>query len=335
MRVAIWCFIICFINSLFAQPGAGKDSLYIELNNKNDSFVPQTTDKRKAFEKYMDLVRPKSAQGGACFGNYLFVGHDRNASMDVYDLANRTFCGSMRMQTPEPKSRCHANTINFGNQYYQKGDEFPLLYVSSGYAISKTDNRSNFFVYRITKKAVRKDSIVFNSELVQTITIIEPGGWTECIVDNEHDAMWFRYDRLSKRCFLKYPVPDVHQKYVELNPVENPALDTIFTRDFSIMKHGQGVLCLESNFYIPIGVPGWREEPYLAIYNLEKKDYTHIVNLYDVGMCNRFNLRDNTWEPEFFFFYNGDYFLGYRSAVFKLDMELVKKENYFYNINYR
>ena len=335
MRVVFCCFLICLCKSLFSLPNASNDTLSVEFSNVIDSLAPQTTDKEKAFEKYMDLVNPKSVQGGACFGNYLFVGHDRNAFMDVYDLVNRTFCCSMRMQTPEPKSRCHANTINFGNHYYKKGDEFPLIYVSSGYTISKTDNRSNVFVYRITKKAVRKDSIVFNSELVQTITILEPGGWTECIIDNDHDALWFRYDRLSKRCFLKYQVPDVHQKYVELNPVETSALDTIFTRDFSIMKHGQGVLCHDGNFYIPIGVPGWREEPYLAILNLEKKDYTHIVNLYDVELCNRFNLRDNIWEPEFFFFYNGDYFLGYRTAVFKLNIELVKKENYFFNINYR
>lgn len=335
MRVAISCLLICFCKSLFSQPSASNDTLSVEFSNIIDSIALQTTDKEKAFEKYMDLVKSKSVQGGACFGDYLFVGHDRNASIDVYDLANRTFCCSMQMRTPEPKSRCHANTINFGNQYYKKEDDFPLLYVSSGYTISETDNRSDVFVYRITKKMVQGDSIVFNSDLVQTITVIDPGGWTECIADNEHDALWFRYDKHVKRCFLKYSFPKFSQKNVVLNPLIDPASDTIVVRDFIILKHCQGALCHDGNIYIPFGVPSWREEPYLTIINLEKKDYTHIVNLYDLDMCNHYNLRDNTWEPEFIFFYDGDYFIGYRNAVYRLNLELIKKENYFYNINYR
>lgn len=336
MRGVIVCFLCCLCNSLFAQSIALGDSSVIDFQDAAiDTIRSQSLFEERVFEKYMDIVKARSVQGGACFGDYLFVGHDRNNSMDVYDLSSRTYVCSMRMQTPEPKSKCHANTINFGNRFYKIGDEFPLLYVSSGYSISKTDDRSNVFVYRITKNSVREDSIVFKSELVQTITVIGAGGWSECITDNEHDALWVRYDRLAKRCFLKYSVPDARHKVVEFYPFEVPAIDTIIIRDFSILKHCQGALCQAGNLYIPSGVPSWGKEPYLTIINLRKKDYTHIVNLYDIDMCNRSNLRDNTWEPEFFFYYNGDFFMGYRSAVYKLDMELVKKENYFYNINFR
>lgn len=293
----------------------------------------ESTVKEKAYEKYMDLVKPKaSVQGGACFGDYLFVGHDRNSFMDVYDMTSRAYICSMTMQTPEPKNRCHANTVNFGNLYYKNGDEFPLLYVSSGYTISKTDDRSNVYVYRISKKLIRKDSIIFRSELVQTISIIGVN-WSECITDNEHDVLWINYEGKNKSYFLKYPVPPVYQKNILINPRETVAIDTIITKNYKILKHNQGIMCYDGYIYTPFGVPSWREEPYLSIIDLDKKDYVYIVNLYDLEMFNRSNLRDNTWEPEFFFVYNGDYFIGYRSAVYKLNMDLVKASNYFYNIN--
>ena len=289
----------------------------------------------KAYVKFMDLVKPKvSVQGGACFADYLFVGHDRNSFIDVYDMTSRAYICSMTMQTPEPKNRCHANTINFGNLYYKDGDEFPLLYVSSGYTISKIDDRSNAYVYRINKKVLKEDSIVFRSELVQTISIIG-GNWSECITDNEHNALWINFEGNDKSCFLKYPVPPVNQKKILINPREMAALDTIITKNYKILKHNQGILCYDGYIYTPFGVPAWREEPYLSIIDLEKKDYAYIVNLYDLEMFNRLNLRDNTWEPEFIFTYNGDYFMGYRSAVYKLNMDIVKESNFFYNINCR
>lgn len=337
MRAVMFFLFICYCFSLFSQLNSSGDSISVQFQDCiNDSIGFQIVVREKAFEKYMDLTKSKgNVQGGTCFGNYLFVGYHRNTSMDVYDLSKRAYICSMPMQTPEPKSRCHANTINFGSRFYKQGDEFPLLYVSSGYSISKNDDRSNVYVYRLTKKIYQGDSIAFKSELVQTISVYGSGGWSECVTDNEHDALWFRYDKYVKRCFLKYNVPDVHLKYVDLNPLESPALDTIVTKDFRIIKHAQGMLCHEGNLYIPIGVPSWGEEPYLTIVNLDKKDYTHIVNLYDLEMFNRFNLRDNTWEPEFFFVFDGDYYMGYRRSVYYLNMELVKKENYFYNINYR
>jgi hypothetical protein len=190
-------------------------------------------------------------------------------------------------------------------------------------------------VYRLTKNVIKEDSIVFNSDLVQTISIVGCYGWSECILDNEHDAIWIRYDRHKHRTFLKYSVPDICKKEIYIDPQKTTALDTIVVRDFNVIKHNQGFLCHEGNIYFPIGVPAWGEEPYLGIINLQKKDYEYIVNLYDLEMYNPLNLRDFDWEPEFFFVYKDDYFMGYRNAVYQLNMDLVKKSNYFYNINYR
>lgn len=333
MRVNLFCLFVLFFFPLPSQSQVSYDSISVMLQDSiNDSISFQTNVREKAFEKYMDLTKSRgNVQGGASFGNYLFVGYHGNRAMDIYDLSNRTFICSMPMQTPEPRSKCHANTINFGSRYYKQGDEFPLLYVSSGYSISNSEDRSNVFVYRLSKTMNHDDSFVFKSELVQTISVLGSGGWTECVTDIDHDALWFRY----KRCILKYQVPDVRLKDFDLNLRETPAMDTVIFRDFKILMHCQGMLCHEGNIYLPSGVPSWGEEPYLSIVNLEKKDYTHIINLVDLEMINRSALWDNTWEPEFFFVFDGDYFIGYRRSVYKLNMELVKKENYFYNINYR
>lgn len=337
MRVNLFCLFVLFFFPLPSQSQVLRDSILVMLQDSiNNSISFPSIIKEKAFEKYMDLTKSRgNVQGGACFGNYLFVGYHRNRFVDIYDLSNRTFICSMPMQTPEPRSKCHANTINFGSHFYKQGDEFPLLYVSSGYSISNNEDRSNVYVYRLSKATNQDGSFVFKSELVQTISVLGSGGWTECVTDNEHDALWFRYDKYVKRCFLKYHVPDVRLKNSDINPLEVPALDTLFFMNFRNLKHSQGMFCHEGNIYIPSGVPSWGEEPYLSIVNLEKKDYTHIINLVDLEMINRSSLRDNTWEPEFFFVFDGNYFMGYRRAVYKLNMELVKKENYFYNVNYR
>jgi len=336
-RLYLFLFQICFCSYSVAQIGLAEDSLNCLLQDTiRDTIESPSTLKEIAFEKYMDLQIPKaSVQGGACWDDYLFVGHDRNSYMDIYDLTTKEFVCSMTLLTPDPVSRCHANTINFGGHYYKVGDEFPLLYVSSGYSISNEVDQCNTYVYRITKSVLQKDSIAFQSDLVQTISVIDCGGWSESILDNEHNVMWIRYDRFNDRCYLKYPIPDIEQKNIILNPQLNPAVDTIMTKDFNVLGHNQGYLCHNGYFYFPAGVPAWGEEPYLGIINLDKKDYEYIVNLYDLEMYNPLNLRDNTWEPEFFFTYKGDFFMGYRSSVYKLNMDLVKKSNFFYNINCR
>lgn len=336
-RYFLLLFLINYCYSSFSQNVISQDSM---INNLQDTIIDslesQVKIREKAFEKYMELVKPKaSVQGGACWGDYLFVGHDQNSYMDVYDLTEKEYVCKMSMNTPEPKFKCHSNTINFGDQFYKKGDEFPLLYVSSGYSISREVDLANVYVYRLTKMVIKEDSIVFNSDLVQTISIEGCYGWSECILDNEHDAIWIRYDRHKHRTFLKYSLPDIKKKEVFIDPQQTVALDTIVVRDFNVIKHNQGFLCHEGNIYFPIGVPAWGEEPYLGIINLDKKDYEYIVNLYDLEMYNPLNLRDNIWEPEFFFVYKDDYFIGYRSAIYKLNMDLVKQSNFFYNINYR
>ena len=119
MRVILFCLFVLFGFSLPSQSQGSRDSTSVMIQDSIIDIISFHTDvKEKAFEKYMDLTKSKgNVQGGACYGDYLFVGHDRNTIMDVYDLSTRLFVCAMKMNTPEPKSRCHANTINFGNRY--------------------------------------------------------------------------------------------------------------------------------------------------------------------------------------------------------------------------
>lgn len=98
-----------------------------------------------------------SVQGGACYGKYYFQFTDTMDSCAIYDMEQKSLVQEITMTGV---SHVHCNNANFGPDFYNASDEFPLLYISNEYI----DNH-NVLVYRITKT----DS-VYGLEQVQTIT---------------------------------------------------------------------------------------------------------------------------------------------------------------------
>lgn len=279
------------------------------------------------FELFMEFPGRGSSQGGACYDKYLFVGIGGNSLLDVYDLEHKKRVDVVKMPGAHPT--CHANTINFGSRYYQEGDDFPLLYVSSGNRRNPKEDLSNTYVYRLKKTVIQKDSLKFTAELVQTIGLSGFHGWSEFMTDIEHDAVWVRGSNDKTLTFYKYPVPDSHQKYVVLTPTDDSILDTIQVPCIKSIIHNQGYFCKDGYIYCASGMP--RETPYWVAINMELHDYEYVVNLYEVPGFDKHTHRGNRWEPEYLFFYNGDYFMGFRHSVYKIDLEPLKASNYFYH----
>ena len=66
-----------------------------------------------------------SFQGAAIYKNMLFAALNNNGEMVVYDMFAKTSAGSVPI--PEMADH-HNNNIDFGYEFYNDNDEFPLLY---------------------------------------------------------------------------------------------------------------------------------------------------------------------------------------------------------------
>jgi len=279
-----------------------------------------------AFIKYMEFTGRGSSQGAACYGDYLFVGVGGNHTIDVYDLGEKEKICSISI--PGAHSRCHANTLNFGTQFYHQEDEFPLLYICSGYRLDEENDISNIFVYRLEKIKSNSGTISFRASLVQTINLKGFRNWTESILDNASKAIWIRYTIDNKITFLKYPEPDAYKSLVTLSPTDPTILDTIQVENIRALRHIQGMMCRDGYITYTTGMPN--EVHYWAAISLNTKEYQYLVNLYEVDGFDKHTHQGLQWEPEYVFSYKGGYFVGFRQFIYKVDLEKLKRANYFF-----
>ena len=127
--------------------------------------------------KVTRIAKVASGQDIAIFGEYLFdfIDRDERGNCAVYDMKT---VKSANGKEPEPISRFHLhkrdlisthnNAVFFGKEYYEEGDEFPLLYsnVYNNYQNCEKRYEGVCCVYRI--KRVENE---FFSQLVQIIEI--------------------------------------------------------------------------------------------------------------------------------------------------------------------
>lgn len=124
--------------------------------------------------KFTKIAKIKGGQDGAVYGGYLFR-FDTAGNCFVYETktlleANgasvehiSTFtCDKVEILMP------HSNAVTFGNEYYEEGDEFPLLYsnIYNTYARSENKMKGTCAVYRLTR-----DGKEFKTTLVQIIEV--------------------------------------------------------------------------------------------------------------------------------------------------------------------
>ena len=127
-------------------------------------------------------ITPQTYQGGACYGNFLFMFANNNTTCWVYDLEAGTLLQTIDIPEGERGfvASCHCNTVNFGTEKYDAGDPFPLIYVSTGYA---SGGYTGALVYRIVATTV-DDTTTYSLTLVQTLKI--PGeSWSDFVVGED------------------------------------------------------------------------------------------------------------------------------------------------------
>lgn len=273
-----------------------------------------------SYEKYMDL-KPVvySAQGSACYGDYLVQGYNYNSCVTIYNIKEKSCLGTIDIPAPAPSSKTHSNTLNFGGQRYDSNDYFPLLYVSSGY---QTKGVSHIYVYRLLKEE-RKGTDIFSISLVQTI-FLHFNTWTEGIVDMASNNLWIKYAPNNSNGYACYKMPNVFDGDVDIYYED-------YIKDFRLDRtpvgsRNQGHLFVDGKILFVTGVPSSGEEIAFISIDTEKKERDLIIDLAEVGLVNPNNPKDNTFEPEGVIIYNDQLMICYRKAIYAFNIERKKKE---------
>ena len=116
----------------------------------------------KIFYETHSREQKYNIQGASIVGGKLFQLHDGNKPMVVYDVKSGSFICEIQV---EPTKTWHNNTASFSDIYYEKGDAYPLLYVSQ-----ENIKEHKAVVYRIKEE---KEGVM-SAEIVQTIIFPEP-----------------------------------------------------------------------------------------------------------------------------------------------------------------
>lgn len=283
-----------------------KDSTYIPkdttTNNGQGTTIKDTV--YCSYEKYMNISTSYGiGQGGACYDKFFFQGYSNNAAIGVFDLEKKICLGKIDISDPTPNSRIHVNTMNFGIQKYDMDDFFPLLYVSSGYTVTKDKEESSFiYVYRIIWN---KSNDTFNASLVQTITIKGFKSWTEGILDNDHDILWIK----NGSTFYSYEIPRIDYSDIELSSNDYISCVPVAPQGFN--SSNQGHLYYKDKILLVSGISPNTQKLVFMVINLKTQTRDLIIDLAEIGLRS---------EPENLFFYKDQLMIGYRNAIYKFNV---------------
>lgn len=260
------------------------------------------------FEEYMLLTKGSGwAQGSASYGDYFFQGNNNNLMIDVYNLKTKSYICRIPIDKQQTNSLYHANTLNFGNQFYSSDDAFPVLYVSSGYTQNKS-TESFVFVYRI----IQTEDDKFQLELIQTITL-DFGTWTEAILDNDHNAIWIK----DSTGYRKFIMPSIFGGDCKISSWDF-ALAEIKHEKRPFSSHDQGHLFYDDRIWFATGVPSLNERTALFIIDTKTKKREAIIDFFDLGLFNPSNPQDNYFEPEGVIVYDNQIMICFRYAIYRL-----------------
>ncbi len=239
-----------------------------------------------------------SCQGGACYGDYLFMFTANNSTCWIYNLATGTLLQTYTIPSEERGfvSNCHCNTVNFGTEKYDSNDPFPLIYVSTGYP---SGGYTGALVYRIVA-TTESDVTTYSLTLVQTLKI--PNAWSEFIVGSDGDC-FIKAD--SGVGYYRMAMPTLSQGDYTFN-FDNALNFYKFTDQPSWYNgsRNQGHLYHNGKIYLLSGVPTSEASLFISL-NLATGTRDVEIDLY-----NTLGLHS---EPEALFIWNGHFCIAFRA----------------------
>lgn len=288
--------------------------------------------------KIKHISNIKSGQDGAIFGEFLFR-FDAKGFGRVYDLS------AIDYSSAEPRELCeiasfrldkadiiapHSNSVVFGNEYFEEGDEFPLLYSNIYNNFAKAENKlcGVSCVYRIQRKENE-----FFSTLVQLIEIgfadrrglwlsdgeindVRPYG--NFVVDTESSKYYgfVMRDGEKKTRYFKFNLPKLSDGEIDaIFGVRKVVLsENDIEEYFDVPYHNfmQGAVCYKDKIYEVEGF-GENQRSAIRIIDLKEKREELYFDFYEAGY---------PVEPEFIDFYKGScIYCDAHGNVFELSFE--------------
>lgn len=277
------------------------DTIRTDDGTINDYY----SDSQLIVTKFANNCKPH--QSSACYQDYLFLVTQSRNAIYLYNMRAKRLLCSLSLDAELDYSSTgsdlyHCNQATFGVDFYEQGDEFPLLYISQR---AREDLRCFVDCYRIIP--FRTDSLSdftsFEIQLVQTIyfpkmTNDNALGNVNCVIDQEKQLM-YTYSRNNNKkdknygnCKISsFQIPNVYQPVVFLE--DKDIIDSFQISCSAINMQGG---CIKDGFLF-IG-QGYVSAGYI---------YMNVVDISQRVIHKRFDLLSMgvEWEPEGCFVYDG------------------------------
>ena len=207
----------------------------------------------KLFKEEFDPKRPNSNQGSVIVGDYLFQFRDKNAAIDIYRMTDGASVYSIPMEFTKT---FHNNNVEASAFYYEKGDEFPVIYASQ-------ENKAE---HKVVAYRIWRNGDKFDKKVVQVINLpapVEMGVYfTNVILDIQKNRMYitgYSADSWKSAGFgnglvlLEFALP---------SPFEGEELtlttkQILSRRNFPFRVATQGASIRNGRIYQVYGVPGY------------------------------------------------------------------------------
>lgn len=265
------------------------------------------------------LGKIAGGQDGAAWNGYLFR-FDTKGICNVYDIKN---CSDVTSDVFAPIARFtlekediiapHSNSVTFGNEFYCKEDEFPLLYTNIYNNYSGCDDKmiGVTCVYRIQKNGTE-----FSAKLVQLIEIgfaddklwrsenvkdVRPFG--NCVIDREN-SLYYAFtmrdqDKLTR--YFAFDLPKlkdgIYDRHFDVNRVVLEKKDIKSQFDCEYHRYIQGACYNNGLIYSLEGFTNSEQNPpAIRIIDTVKKCQLEHILLGDFGITVEPEMIDFTGE---------------------------------------
>ena len=288
--------------------------------------------------KIKHIANIRSAQDGAIFGDFLFR-FEVDGKGFVYSLAEIDLESEEAVDLPaicelaldkREKIAPHGNAVVFGNEYFEEGDEFPLLYSNIYNNYAKEENKlcGVCCVYRVQREGER-----FFTTLVQLVEIgftddrelwrssgevadVRPYG--NFVIDCERSKYYAFVMRDGERTtrYFCFDLPRLSDgdwdDELGVRRVVLSAEDIVEFFDAPYHNFVQGAVLHKGKIY---EVEGFHKDirPAIRVIDTEKKEQTLFFDFYEAGYIH---------EPELIDFYKGRCIYGdAHGNLFLLELE--------------
>lgn len=280
----------------------------LEMPFVTSSFLP-IKENNETYMTFSDGINYR--QGVAIYNNFLVQAYSVDyKKIKIYNLSSKNLV--QEIDLPQfSNTRYHCNTISFSGTKYEQGDDFPLLYMCSGYTDNVNVTTSEVYVVRIVGTSGN-----YTATLIQTITLDFGivGQWTEFVCDPNNNRAWITGSGIKSIICIQIPATTESSITIDESVELEDGFDyTIKNIGTSEKSSRQGMCFYKNRIYWASGVLSSSEEGVDSLYIIVLNTLTHCVE--SIVPLKNYGLID---EPEGCFIWNDDFYVAYRSNLIKL-----------------